>query len=884
MTVGYDWRESEPVWQSKWKEWRIHEFSRRSKKPVYSIDNPPRYASGALHLGHAYGYTVIDFAARYRRLRGYNVFFPLCFDVNGTPVEVKVEREFGVKASEIPRQDFIKMCSEFAEKNIAEMIHQFEILGESMDPTIYYQTDSKGYRKYTQISFLRMLDKGLVYKGNFPVNWCPRCETALADAEVVYGDRETSLNYVIFRVEGSEKTVTIATTRPELLCTCQLVAVNPNDRERTWLVGKTLRTPVYDRRVPVVADQKVDPSFGTGVVMICTIGDKDDLEWAMKYSLVLEKGIDEQGNMTELAGKYEGMSTSEAKKAIIEDIRSQGLLVKQEGLEQNVGRCWRCETPIEFLQVKQWFLKTTDFKQEVLQKADEIKWCPEFMKHRLRDWVNSLAWDWVISRQRYFATPIPVWECTECETVVPAKERSCYVDPTVDSPPIEKCPKCGGTLKGATDVFDTWMDSSISPLYNAFWLRDRRMFGRLYPNSLRPQSHDIIRTWAYYTIVRELLLIGEKPWNDIMIHGFIMAPDGTPMHTSAGNVIDPIPLLEEYGGDAMRYYAATCSLGMDHAFKKQELVRGNRLCGKIWNVMKYVGGVCGDKPIRKVTRLRTVDRWILSRFYRTVEEVEKHCDNYEFDKAMAACEEFLWHELADHYIELSKWRAYGNRDPAVKYTLSTVSLGTLKMIAVFLPHVAEDSYQKFLRSQDGSLSIHVSEWPVRGTPNEEDEKRGEIIKDIVAAARAWKSQQGISLNAPIEFVEIIGPDAKLLTADRSDIKETLKAKSISLKASARLRTRMTGVKPIASEIGPLFRADAKQIMDSISSFTAEESRRRLSGDKFELDLPDGRHIEIESKCFRVIEEVVVGGRPVDALAVGEMKILLPKTGIKESIS
>ncbi len=253
--------------------------------------------------------------------------------------------------------------------------------------------------------------------------------------------------------------------------------------------------------------------------------------------LPLESGIDQQGRMTALSGKYEGMTVKEAKKAIIEDIREAGLLVKQEEVGQSVGCCWRCHSPIEFLVVPQWFLRTMDFKEEVLKLADEVNWHPEFMKVRLRDWVNSLQWDWVISRQRFFATPIPIWECKDCNNVVPARPEDCYIDPTISKPPVDKCPKCGGELYPCQDVFDTWMDSSISALYNTFWDRDPAMFDRLYPMSMRPQSHDIIRTWAFYSLLRCYLMTGEKAWDDIMIHGFIMSPDGTPMHSSLGNVI-----------------------------------------------------------------------------------------------------------------------------------------------------------------------------------------------------------------------------------------------------------------------------------------------------------------------------------------------------------
>ncbi|HEX9908297.1 MAG TPA: class I tRNA ligase family protein, partial [Thermoplasmata archaeon] len=509
--VQYDWRTSEPKWQAKWKEWQIYRFDPESDRKVFSIDNPPRYASGALHLGHAYGYTAIDFAARYKRLKGFNVFFPLCFDVNGMPVEVKVEKAYGIKASQVPRKEFVRMCSEFAEKHIGEMTKQFEALGESMDPSIYYRTDAEYYRRLTQISFIRMYKKGLAYKGHFPVNWCPRCGTALADAEVEYDSRKTKLNYLRFREAQSGQEVLIATTRPELLCTCLLAAVNPDDQSKAHLVGKELVTPLFDRKVAVVADPKVDPSFGTGTVMICSIGDKDDLEWILKYNLPLEKGIDENGLMTSVAGKYEGMPIADARKAIIEDLRAAGLLVKQEDLEQNVGECWRCHTPIEFLKVPQWFIKSVEFKGRVLEMIDQIEWNPDFMKIRIQNWVNSLAWDWVVSRQRYFATAIPLWECDKCGHVLLAEENDCYIDPTSAPPRMDKCEACGGKYVGSPDVFDTWMDSSISPLYNTFWERDEKLFKKLYPMSLRPQGLEIIRTWAYYTILREMLLIGEKP-------------------------------------------------------------------------------------------------------------------------------------------------------------------------------------------------------------------------------------------------------------------------------------------------------------------------------------------------------------------------------------
>jgi valyl-tRNA synthetase len=868
----YDPVAIERKWQKQWKEWELYKFDFDSDRPVYSVDNPPRYTSGSLHLGHATGYSLIDFAARYRRLRGYNVFFPLCFDVNGTPTEVRVEKKYGINKLSVGRQEYIKLCSEYAESFIDEMTLQFEILGESMDPSIYYQTDAPYYRRITQISFLRLLEKGLAYKGTYPVNWCPRCMTALADAEVEYTDNVTKLNFIKFRVKGTDDYAVIATTRPELICTCQVVAVHPEDRERGHLIGKKLLTPIYDKEVDIIADPKVDPTFGSGVVMICTIGDKDDLEWVMKYNLPLEKGIDEQGRMTEVAGKYEGLPVKEARKIIIEDIETAGQLMNKEELQQNVSICWRCHEPIEYLQVPQWFVKILDFKDDVLKKAEEIEWFPEFMKVRLQDWVNSLGWDWVISRQRYFATPIPLWECAECGQVVPAREEDCYIDPTTDPPPMEKCPKCGGELKGCEDVFDTWMDSSISPLFNTFWERDAERFDWLYPMSLRPQSHDIIRTWAFYTILREHLAVGEKPWNHIMIHGFIMSPDGTPMHSSLGNVIDPIPILENYGADALRYYASTCSLGEDNAFREKDVKHGKKLLTKLWNIGRFISKFVKEKPVQG--ELKLPDKWILSKYSRLVESVTDHYDNYNFDKAMRELEAFAWHELADHYLEMVKYRNRDEDDEGVGFTLYTTFLGVIKMMAPVLPHVTEEIYQSFFQKVEGAKSVHVSGWPEPILVDEDEEERGEFLKEVISAIRNWKSERGMALNEEIELVELVGEKASFLLGVERDILETIRAKRLQITSEIELEEKVTNIKPVLSKLGPEFKQGAKEIISKVLQFDPDEIAPSIEKGALEIELSDGTQVKLEGEYFQVEKSLTLGGKEVETLQVREMLIAI----------
>ncbi len=865
----YDSVSVERRWQKMWKDEEIYRFDPESDKPAFSIDNPPRYTSGPLHLGHATGYSLIDFAARYRRMRGHNVFFPLCFDVNGTPIEVKVEKKYNITKLDLPREEYRRLCSEYANSFIDEMTHHFEILGESMDPSIYYQTDAPYYRRITQISFVELFNKGLVYKGDFPVNWCPRCMTALADAEVNHKDNVTKLNFVNFQIAGEDGHVTIATTRPELICTCKVVAIHPDDKEKQHLLDKELITPIYGRKIKVIADPKVDPKYGTGNVMICTIGDKDDLEWVMKYHLEMEKGIDETGKMTALAGKYANMPVKEARDCIIQDLKEIGALIKQEDTPQQVSVCWRCGTPVEYLQVPQWFLKTLEFKEQVMRRANEVNWYPDFMKIRLQDWVDSLEWDWVISRQRIFATPIPVWECEDCGEAVCATEEQCYTDPTMDAPPVEKCPNCGSSrLIGCTDVFDTWMDSSGSSLYNTFWKRDEDLHKKFFPMSMRPQSHDIIRTWAFYSILRAEQLKDSRPWNDIMIHGFIMAPDGTPMHSSVGNVIDPIPILEVHGADALRYFAASCSLGTDHAFREPDVTRGKKLCNKIFNIGQFVGRFFDGRPA-ETKELRESDKWIISRYSQTIETATSYLEEYQFDKALKEIEGFIWRDLADNYIEMVKAR----KDPAVKYTLYNVFLGCVKMMAPFMPHVTEDIYQEHFVAYEGTKSIHITEWPKPIFIDEKALDIGRSLTEITSAIRAWKSEKKMPLNTELSKVEIIGPDAVSLEKASADIIETSKIKELVFSKEADLTEEVVGIKPVHSKLGPAFKGQAKAIVSALSSMSAADAVSRIKDEGLELNV-DGENIILGTEFIEMEKRLMLGGKAVDTMQLGDTLIAL----------
>ena len=800
--MPYDFRESERKWSDYWKRERIFRFDFQSGKEIFSIDTPPRYASGRMHIGHAFHYSHIDMIAKYHRLKGKEVFFPLCFDVNGMPIEVNVEKKYGIRMRDYDRQEFVKLCEEFADANIADMIQQFRMLGITADESLYYRTSSEMYRKYTQISFIRMYNSGLAYRGEHPVNWCPRCETAIAESEIVYEEREVSLNDIIFEGEGFK--ITISTTRPELLPGCVALAVNPGDKRYRDLIGKEVEVPIFRKKVKIIGDNDVIPDFGTGAEMVCSVGDKEDLKMIYRHSLPFVKTIDERGRMTEEAGIYRGLTVNEARERILRDLKEKGLFVSERKIKQNVGTCWRCSTPLEFLQKRQWFVKTISFKEDLKKWARELRWYPEFMRKRLEDWVDSLSWDWVVSRQRFFATPIPVWECDNGHAVV-AREEQCYVDPLLDPPPYEKCPVCGSSLKGSDEVFDTWMDSSISPLFNAFYERDEELFRKMYPMTLRPQGQDIIRTWAYYSILRGNLLTGKNPWRDIMVDGNIMAPDGRPMHASWGNVVDPVQMVEKYGADAFRYFTASCSLGEDSPFRERDLVRGQRFVNKIFNLVSFLEFYQGKQT--SDGELRPADHWIRRELNKTIRQVDDAMHSYSMDKALRLLENFIWHTLADSYVEIVKHRL---SDRMAFQNVYRIILSSIVMISPILPFISEDSYQRFFRKYEGMRSIFDLSFPEEMEFDAGEAETGELTANVISMARDLKVKQRIPLSEKVSRVGII---SKGIVIDERDVMGSLKAERVSFE-QGEINERIVSVK-LRPEIYQSLRGKAAQLEEML---------------------------------------------------------------------
>jgi valyl-tRNA synthetase len=842
----------EVEWQRKWQKDNLHKFTGDGTRPRYIIDTPPPYPTGSIHMGHVLNWVYIDMIARYKRMNGFDVLFPQGWDCHGLPTEVKVEEIHNIRKNDVPRNEFRDMCIDLTHENITKMRNQMQSLGFSQDWSREFVTMTPEYKRKTQLSFLKLYDQGLIYRDVHPVNWCPRCETAIAFAEVEYHENETYLNYLEFPEVEGDGNVLIATTRPELLCACVAVVVHPDDERYKHLKGKEVELPLYGRKVKIITDRDVDPEYGTGAVMICTFGDKTDVSWVNRYGLDIIEAIDDKGLMREVSGKYSGLTIPECKKSIIEDLKSEGYLTKQEKVDQNVGLCWRCKTPIEILVKKQWFVAVKKLTNQIVEAADEISWMPEHMKTRLLNWTGSMDWDWCISRQRLFATPIPVWYCKECGKVHLPSPEGLPIDPTIDKPK-EPC-ECGcNEFVGEVDVLDTWMDSSITPLVNAGWPDPE--FEKFYPADLRPQGHDIIRTWAFYTILRCKALTGEKPFESIVVNGMVFGEDGHKMSKSLGNVIAPEEVIKEYGADALRLWAANSVPGSDVPFAWKDVKNGYKFLRKFWNAFRFINMHIADFNVNSkeseetiLKNLKPLDRWVLSKLNRLVADVTSALEVHNFAEVKNSIQTFVWHDFCDEYIEAVKYRLYTDSEEmapskeAALYTLKTVIETSLKLLAPLTPHFVDEVYQYL---NDEGTSIHETAWPkVKGQLiDDEAEDKGNAGVNLIGDIRRFKSNSGMPLNIPIKSITVYTTQKELynkLNLLKEDIKGTMRVKNLDMEmGKPDVQEKVVEVEPVMSKVGPEFRGDAPKIVKYLASTEPQEVADALDKDG-EILIDDSR--------------------------------------------
>jgi valyl-tRNA synthetase len=757
----YNPKTAEPRIQAFWQEQGVFHFDASDgKRPVYSIDTPPPTVSGHLHLGHVYSYSHTDFIARFWRMNGYNVFYPMGFDDNGLPTERLVERWEGVRAEDVGREVFIQKCLEVSERAEADYRALWQRLGLSIDWRYSYRTIDALSRRTSQRSFMDLYRKGLAYRKEAPTIWCPVCQTAIAQADLDDLDRESMFYTLAFELEGGD-TLRIATTRPELLPACVAVFVHPDDARFAQLVGQRVRVPGaevfrrHDPWVPILADPGADPEKGTGAVMCCTFGDTADVEWWYTHELPLRVAIDTQGRMTELAGAFAHLPVREARQQIITALEAQGLLLARRSIQQSVRVHERCDTPVEYMVNKQWFVRVLDFKEKLLEAGAQVHWHPPHMETRYQEWVAYLNWDWCISRQRYYGVTFPVWYCDACGEVMLADEDDLPVDPTTQTP-SRPC-ACGSTaFTPETDVMDTWATSSLSPQIVGQWLDNPALYERVFPFSLRPQAHEIIRTWAFYTIVKSQHHFDTLPWTDAGISGWGLAPEGTGKISKSrgGGPMPPMEMLELYSADAVRYWAASTGLGKDSVISEEKIQAGAKLVTKLWNVARFSQRFLEPKTDLDLAVLSPADCWILACTQNLVRRTTDLFHDYDYAAAKQETEIFFWRDLADNYLEMAKLRLYGDHaggGAGAKGTLRHVLLTTLKLFAPFLPHVTEEIYQKLFSEEEGCDSIHCSPWPKLDARFEDAEAAafGETLVAIATAVRRYKSEQNLSLGAKL---------------------------------------------------------------------------------------------------------------------------------------
>ncbi len=790
-----DFLAAEEKWQKKWEEWGIFRFDWKNRsKPVFSIDTPPPYPSGEFHMGNVLNWTYFDIVARYKRMTGHNVYFPQGWDCHGLPTEVEAEKEYGVRKSELSPERFREMCEDITEKYIAIMKTAIRRLGCSNDWSTEYKTMNPDYWRRTQLSFLLLHRKGYVYKGTHPVNWCPRCETAIADAEVEHVARQGKLHYIRFPLSDREH-LSIATTRPELLYACVTVAVHPEDERYKEYVGRKIKIPLAAREVEIMAEDMVDPQFGTGVVMICTYGDKADVKFVQKNRLPTVMILDAEGKLTTEAGRYEGLKVDEAKKALARDLADKGFLEKTAPITQEVGTCWRCHTPIEILERKQWFMKTMQLKDEIIRNADNVVWHPDYAKNRLVDWTKSLDWDWVISRQRIFATPIPAWYCKGCGTPILAEEGSLPIDPKISKPKQGKCPKCGEAagFSPETDVFDTWMDSSITCAVHAGWPdKPESAWHRLFPADLHPSGTDIIRTWAYYLMARHLALFNEKPYKSCLINGMVLGTDGRMMHKSLGNYVATTEVFQKYGADASRQWAASGgSTGSDIPFRWPDVRYAWRFQIKLWNASRFVSLLLKDYAPGDAPALGLLDKWLLARMNEATAKCTVGMERYQFNFVMEEIRNFAWRDFCDNYIEAAKHRLYKasifgeeNRE-AAQYTLYAALYRILLLLAPIAPHITEQIYQAMFAKDKGHKSIHQSPWPhaKAETVDQEAIEKGDLVLTLIGEIRREKARRKLPLNTLVAELKVYSgtpENAAVFAESAQDITGTCKIERLTI--------------------------------------------------------------------------------------------------------
>ena len=775
--MDLDLKEIERECKELWSEEDIFKVDlvNGDRNSYFMIDTPPPTISGKMHLGHAFSYPHQDFIARYKRMRGYRVFYPWGFDDNGLPTERYTEKTLGIKGEKLPLREFIELCKREAEKSSIELLEGWRDLGLSADFKHHYRTFSRESMRISQRMFLDLLKRNRVYREEAPTVFCPVCNTAISQIE--FKDQIMSTDFVFIKFPVGDSNITIATTRPEMLASCAAIIVNPSDDRFREFAEKKAIVPLYGFSVPILSDEYVSMDKGTGAEMLCTFGDQNDLMLWRKYNTDLRIIIDSHGIMNESAGKLKGMRIGDARKAVIEELSREGYIEKIEKIKHNVITHERCGTPVEIGVSRQWFVRYLDLKDGLLSFSMNLNWVPDYMKVRLRNWIEGLKWDWCISRQRFIGVPFPVWYCGSCGSITTASEDVLPVDPRIDNPPAG-CIKCGSTdLIPDTDVMDTWGTSSLSP---RLALQNEKVGDEFLKYDARFQGHDIINFWAFTTLVRSYIHDGFHPWENIIISGNVYDPLGQKMSKSKGNVVSPSTLIDEYGSDAVRYWAATTLPGEDIKVRDQDFVRGKRTVVKIFNAAKLVSMLSEGKEIHTedFRPLSPVNRWMAARLDEAIRKTTDHLEAYNVSRARQEIDSMFWRDFCDNYLEICKGLAQSSQsDDEMISAMNYFMLQILKLYAPILPFITEHIYQQSPWKR--KKSIHLESWPEEMRA-EYDGKFEEVI-NAISQIRNLKTAMKLSMGAEIEKASVTG-DYNVLLANRETIQRVMRVRELDITA------------------------------------------------------------------------------------------------------
>ena len=723
-----------------WTKGKYFEAHPNSEKEPFTVMMPPPNITGQLHMGHALNQTVQDIIVRFKRMSGFETLWLPGTDHASIATEVKIveqmKKEEGLTKSDVGREGFLERAWAWKEKYGGRIVEQLKRLGTSCDWSKEAFTMDKNCSAAVLDAFVRYYKKGLIYRGDRIINWCPHCRTALSDAEVEYREQQSNLWYYRYPFVEGDGYITIATTRPETMLGDTAVAVNPKDEKMAPYVGRMLRLPLTDRVIPVVADDYVEMGFGTGAVKITPAHDPNDFELGLRHNLEVIRVIDDGGIMNENAGKYAGMDRLTCRKAVVEDLEKQGYLEKIEPYAHNVGECYRCGETVEAIVSKQWFVKMKPLAEPAIKavRSKKVEFIPKRFEKTYFNWMENIK-DWCISRQLWWGHRIPAYYCDDCGEMTVAKTAP------------ECCPKCRGRLRQDEDVLDTWFSSALWPFSTLGYPRKNKNLSYFYPTSVLVTAYDIIFFWVARMIFSGIEIMGEPPFSEVLIHGIVRDPHGKKMSKSAGNGVDPLELIDRYGADALRFSLATgIAPGSDTRFTEGKIESCRNFVNKLWNASRFVVmNIEKDDDLTFPAKLNGADKWILTRLNDVVKDVTINLNKYEIGLAAARLYDFTWTEFCDWYIEMSKPLLYGGNKKDHSHAvamLTYVLTAILKLLHPFIPFVTEEIYSKF--APKGSV-LMVSDWPAynKKTVFRKEERQFESLRETVVAIRNMRAEMNV---------------------------------------------------------------------------------------------------------------------------------------------